>query len=80
MIRQVRPMRPVERKDGEVIAAHLVQHHHIEWCRRRPLLVETADVEAVGVRAAVQNRVEGPLVAVECKHHRLVRGEQFDEA
>ena len=80
MVGQVRPMRPIEREDGEVIPAHLVQHHHIEWCRCRALLVEAADVEAVGARPAVQNRVEGPLVAVECKHHRLARGEQFDEA
>ena len=47
-----------------MVAAHLVEHDHVERRRRRALLAEAADVEAAGVRAAVQQLVQRAGVAV----------------
>jgi hypothetical protein len=45
--------RVLDRKCSEVVAAHVIEDHHVEWRRRRPLLVEPSHVEARWMRAPV---------------------------
>ena len=62
-----------ERLDAQVVAAHLVQHDHVERRRRGALLVEAAHVEALGIGTPVDDLVHRALVAMEGEDHRLVR-------
>jgi len=68
-----------DRLRGQVEAAHLIQHDHLERRGGRALLVEPAHVDSVDVRLPVHYLVDRPLVAVEGEHDRLVRGEQLGE-
>jgi hypothetical protein len=70
---------PFQGLDAEVIAAHVVQHHHVERCGSRTLLVEAAYVKPLCMGAAVYDLVQGSLVPMESKDHRLVCGEEVNE-
>src|SRR2546428_3241460 len=71
-----RPAGATERFDAEVVATHAVQDHHVERRSRGALLVEPADVEPRGVRTAVDDLVDRPLVAVEREDDVDVAGEE----
>ena len=68
-----------QRFPGQVEAAHAVQHHHVEWRRRRALLVVAAHVEALRVGAAVHELVDRPLVAMEREDHRRICRKEVDK-
>ena len=51
------PARSPQRLEHEVVAAHLVEHDHVERRGRRALLAEAAHVEALGVGLAVEELV-----------------------
>src|SRR5207247_4734762 len=63
---------PTQRLDAQVVTAHPVEDDHVEG-GRRPLLVEAADVEAVGRGSAVHDLVDRALVSMECEHDRSDR-------
>ena len=69
----------MERLHRQVVAAHLVEDHHVERRRRGALFVVAANVESTGVRPAVDDLVERPRVAVEGEDDVGLVGEQLGE-
>src|SRR5438552_16142423 len=69
-LRRTRVLHPPEGLDAQVVTAHPVEDDHVEGGRRRPLLVEAADVEAVGRGPAVRDLVDRALVSGECEYDR----------
>ena len=69
----------LDRECREMVAAHAIQDDHVEWRGRRPLLLESADVKPLGVRATVYDLVDRPLVAVKRKDHRPVTSEELSK-
>src|SRR5579875_2459974 len=66
--------------DTEMIAAHAIQHDHVEGCGRGALLVEAAHVEAWRVCAPVNDLVNGARVAVKGEDDGLMLGEMLYES
>src|SRR5205085_7648669 len=71
--------RAAQRLARQVIAAHPVEHDHVEGGGRGALLGEAAHVEAFRVDAPMDDLVDRTLVAVEGEDNRLVGGEQLHE-
>ena len=61
--------------DTQMIAAHLIEHHHIEGRGRGSLFDETAHVETRAHGAPMYDLMNGAWIAVVRKHHGLVLGE-----
>src|SRR5258708_37346597 len=61
------------------MAVDAVEHYHVERRGRRALLAKAAHMEALGVRAAMDDLVDGALVAMEGEYDRLVGREQRHE-
>ena len=72
-------VRSVQSLDGQVVATDLIEDDHVERCCRGALFDESANVESLGVRTAVQQLMHGSRVAVEREHHIDCIGEQLDE-
>src|SRR5712692_1633236 len=53
------------RLDAELIAAHPIEHDHIEGRRRRSLFIKTTYMEAVGIRTTMDHGVNGPRITME---------------
>jgi hypothetical protein len=51
--------------EAEMQPADLVEHHHVEWRRRRALLQITANMEAIMCLAAMQQIMNNAGIAVE---------------
>ena len=68
-----------QRLDHQVVAAHLVEHHHVERCCGRALFGEAAHVEASRMGTPVHQLVDRARVAVEAEHHVDVAREQLVE-
>ena len=66
----------VDDVDDEVEPVQVVEHDHVEWRGRRPLLLVAANVQVGVVRPAVREAVDQPRVAVIGEHDRLVGREQ----
>src|SRR5438105_10506151 len=62
-----------------MITACFIEHDHVEGCRGRSLLIKTAHVEARRIRAAMENLVNRPRIAVEGKHDRFIFREVLNE-
>ncbi len=71
--------RPTQSLNDEVVAADLVQHHHVKWRGGGPLLVVAADMKAAGVGAAMEQLMERAGVAVPRHHHVHVGCEELLE-
>src|SRR5919204_3281100 len=68
-----------QRLARQVIAAHPIEHDHVEGGGRGALLGEAAHVEALRVDTPMDDLVDRTLVAVEGEDNRLVGGEQLHE-
>ena len=66
----------VDHVDHEVEAVEIVEHHHVERRRRRPLFLVPANVQVARVRAPVGQPVDQPRVAVVGEDDRPVAREQ----
>ena len=73
------PWHMLESVDGQVIAAHLVEHNHIEWSSCGALIVKTTDMEPRFVGTAVHHAVDEPAIAVEGEDYVDVAREKFVE-
>ncbi len=62
-----------------MVAARLVQHHHVEGRRGRAFLAVAAYVKALGARPAVQKLVNGARISVKSEDDVGVLGEELDE-
>src|SRR6266508_6943529 len=71
--------RAPQRLDTQMIAAHAVQHDHVEGRRGCPLLVEATYMKALRVRMPMHNLMDRALVAVEGEHDWSVGGEEIHE-
>ena len=60
----------IDHIDHEMEAVEIVEHHHVERCRRRALFFVSAHVHVVVVRAPVGKSVDEPRVAVVGEDHR----------
>lgn len=69
----------LERLDGEVIAARLVQDDHVERRGRRSFLAVTAHVGTVRGRPAVQQLMNLAGVAVEVEDDVRLRREELED-
>src|SRR5258708_33062463 len=61
------------------MAVDAVEHYHVERRGRRALLAKAAHMEALGVRPAMDDLMDGALVAMEGEYDRLVGREQRHE-
>src|ERR1700674_1240793 len=59
----------LQRIDGQVEPAHLVEHNHIEWSGGCALVIKSAHVEPRLVRTAMHHAVDEPTIAMECEDH-----------
>ena len=59
----------LERVDGQVEAAHLVEHDHVEWSGRRPVVIESAHVKSSLVRTAMHHAMNEPAIAMKREDH-----------
>ncbi len=66
-------------QDAQMIAAHLIEHDHIEGSRGRPLFVKPAYMETGGIGSSVDELVDDSLIAVKGEHDGLVCCEVFYE-
>jgi len=62
--------------DGDVIAAHFVQHDHVEWGGGCALIHKAAHMEASLVGAAMNHAVNEPAIVVEGENNVHSFGEE----
>src|SRR5271170_1742410 len=71
------PRLAAQRFYAQVVAAGPVEHEHVEWRRGRALFDKAAHMEAVRIWTAVEKLVDRAEIAMECKDHVLVQGEEL---
>ena len=66
----------IDHVHDEVEAIKVVEHDHVEWCRRRALFDEATGVQVRVVGASISEPVDEPRIAVEREDDRFGSGEQ----